>query len=514
MRPELAGLIMLLAAPAGADPAFERVSTDVTHAYTGGWEHFVGGGMAVFDCNGDTRPEIFAAGGASPSSLLRNRSGETVAFATDTPPELSLAGVTGAYPLDIDSDGTLDLVVLRVGENLLLQGQGDCRFSPFDDTFGFSSAPRWTASFSATWEPGQDLPTLAFGNYVDRSNPNGPFEACDVNMLYRPQADRYGAPLPLEPGHCALSMLFSDWGRNGRADLRISNDRHYYVRNGQEQMWAMDAQPRLYTEADGWARQRLWGMGIASRDLDFDGLPEVYLTSMGDQILQSLTSGTEQPTYANAHYDTGVTAHRPFMGDDGRPSTGWHPVFGDVNNDGLDDLFVAKGNVDQMPGNAFADPNNLLVQGADGRFAETALVAGVATTERARGAALADFDLDGRLDLAVLNRRAPIEIYQNITKDAGDWITLDVRQSGTNGRAVGSWIELEANGRIHAREITVGGGHAGGTSTPEHFGLGNAASVRVRVIWPDGATSAWQQLDTNTHWKLSRQGDRFDPVAR
>ena len=58
----------------------------------------------------------------------------------------------------------------------------------------------------------------------------------------------------------------------------------------------------------------------------------------------------------------------PFIGDDGRPSTGWHAEFGDVDNDGRADLFIAKGNVDQMPANAMHDPNNLLMQQADGTF--------------------------------------------------------------------------------------------------------------------------------------------------
>ena len=64
-----------------------------------------------------------------------------------------------------------------------------------------------------------------------------------------------------------------------------------------------------------------------------------------------------------------VLAHRPFIGDVSRPSTAWHAEFGDVDNDGRDDLFIAKGNVDQMPSNAAKDPNNLLMQHQDGTFA-------------------------------------------------------------------------------------------------------------------------------------------------
>jgi hypothetical protein len=506
MRPDLCLTVLLIAAtPAMADPLFEPRSI-AQHSYEGGWEHFVGGGVAAFDCNGDTLPELYAAGGEAPAQLFLNRSasgGDLVFDAVDS--ALSLTAVIGAYPLDIDSDGIMDLAVLRVGDNILMRGLGDCRFAEFEG-IGFQTDQRWTTAFSATWEAGQTLPTLAFGNYVDRTDPEGPFEACDINQLYRPEGDSYTPPLPLAPGFCALSMLFTDWGRQGRADLRVSNDRHYYVRGGEEQMWAMEPEPRLYGPEDGWNSHQLWGMGIASRDLDGDGLSEVYLTSMGDQRLQALSQGAAGPSYLDAPYESGATAHRPYTGGDGRPSTGWHAVFGDVDNDGWDDLFVAKGNVEQMPGSAMDDPNNLLMGSPDGRFAEAGLEAGVASLHRSRGAALADLNGDGLLDLAVLNRHAPMELYQNVTEEAGGWLLVHVTQAGPNRDAVGAFVELRSDGRLWTQEITVGGGHAGGVAGPLHVGLGSAQTVELRVVWPDGDVSDWRSVSANQWVTLTRQG--------
>jgi hypothetical protein len=485
------------------------------HEYVGGWEHFVGGGVAVFDCDGDPYPEIAVAGGAQPASLFRNMS-QTNAVPAFRKEHLTLTGsdkglqsVTGLYPLDIDSDGLLDLFVLRVGPNLLLKGHGDCTFSEMTDV-GFTSGDRWTTAFSATWEENQHFPTLAIGNYVDRTDPEGPFGTCDQNILYRPTGQAYGEPQALVPGRCPLSMLFTDWGRNGRADLRVSNDRHYYIKEGEEQMWAMEPSPRLYTAEDGWASFKLWGMGIASRDVTGDGLPEVYLTSMGDQKFQRLTSDRYGPTYETVRFELGTSAHRPYVGDDGRPSTGWHVSFGDVQNDGWDDIFVAKGNVEQMPGSAMQDPNNLLVQTEAGTFEEVGHLSGVSSFARSRGAALVDLNLDGRLDLVVSNRRAPLEVYQNNTMDTGNWIGLLVRQPDVNTHAVGAWIEVDTGAKVFAREITVGGGHAGGTAGPEHFGLGLAEKIRVRVIWPDGAQSPWQDMDVNRYIELTRVADGFN----
>lgn len=508
-----AAIAILIGAPALADPRFLPVEIP-SHVYAGGWEHFVGGGLAVFDCNNDGLSDLFAAGGDARSTLLINETsaaGGPIRLREDTPDILRQTSIAGAYPLDINSDGIRDLVLLRVGRNLLMRGLPNCGFEPFVD-LGFESAQRWTTAFSATWEQGHDMPTLAFGNYVDRSDPSGPFRACDDNVLYRAPAGVYDAPAPLTPGHCALSMLFSDWGRHGRSDLRISNDRHYYVDTGQEQLWAMDTIPHLLGPEDGWMEHKLWGMGIASRDLTGDGRPEVFLSSMGDQRLQVL-SDPKQPLFLDVPFEWGTTAHRPYAGGDGRPSTGWHIAFGDVQNDGFDDVFITKGNVDQMSESALEDPNNLLIQTSHGVFTEIGDTAGLSSMKRGRGGALIDLNADGLLDVVVVNRRAEMEVWQNVTADTGRWLEISLSQTAPNIYAIGGWIEVSAGGKTWTRELTVGGGHAGGISGPEHFGLGSAHIARVRVIWPDGTKSDWIELTSNSRTRLIRNGSKLSATT-
>ncbi len=491
---------LFLAFPAAAGPVFtdDSAGLPAPHVYSGGWEHFVGGGVAVFDCNGDALPDLFAAGGAGPAALFVNRSAPDGPIRFDRAGRADLTGVTGAYPLDIDSDGAMDLVVLRVGPNLILRGGGDCSFADATESWGLPPRDAWTTAFSATWEKGQARPTLVFGNYVDRSNPDGPFEACESHDILRPDSTNYAETEPISPGYCALSMLISDWRRAGTPELRISNDRHYYVRGGYEQMFRLSP----LSEREDWARVSLWGMGIASRDLTGDGLPEVMMTSMGDQLLQ-INRGDR---FENAPYTIGTYAQRPFLGDDGRPSTGWHAEFGDVDNDGRADLFIAKGNVDQMPGNAMHDPNNLLMQRSDGNFTEAALDAGIATTARARGAALADLNGDGRLDIVVVNRRAAMEIWRNTTVETGNWAGIEPMMPAPNRNAVGAWVELRSEAGVQAQEVTVGGGHAGGQALPLHFGLGRADRAEVRVIWPDGTAGPWQVVPLNRVTAIPRGG--------
>ena len=293
-------------------------------------------------------------------------------------------------------------------------------------------------------------------------------------------------------------MLFTDWDRSGTPALRVSNDREYY-RGGQEQLWRLPpgGDPSLYTDADGWQRLRVWGMGIASSDITGDGYPDYFLTSMADNKFQTITppeSGPLVPRFVDMAFAKGITAHRPYSGSDLFPSTAWHAQFDDVNNDGLTDLFIAKGNVSEMPDFAQADPNNLLLQTTDGTFIEAGDRAGVGSVATSRGAALADFNMDGLLDLVVVNRWKPAQLWRNQTPAPLAWAAVRLQMQGVNRDGIGAWVEVRRGDLVNRHEVTVGGGHASGQLGWLHFGLGDAEAAEVRVIWPGGQTDDWQPL--------------------
>jgi hypothetical protein len=517
MRAAFAFVALVAASPALAEPVLptfveETKSSGLNSSYDGEWEYMVGGGAATFDCNGDQFPDMYLAGGLSPAKFYVNRSkrGGELKFEIQQS-GLELDKVTGAYPIDIDSDGVTDLAVLRIGENVVMRGLGDCRFERANEAWGFDGGDAWSVAFAATWEKGNKLPTLAIGNYVDRNEEFSPWGSCTDNWLHRPAADNKGfaPPLALKPSFCPLSIMFSDWDRSGTPALRMSNDREYYE-GGQEQMWKVEPgkAPALYSDAEGWRYLRIWGMGITSYDIDFDGYPEYYLSSMADHKLQALAEipkdGKPKPGYKDIAFPKGVTAHRPYMGDDLRTSTGWHTQFEDVNNDGLIDIFVAKGNVAEMPDFAMKDPNNLLVQQDDGKFIEAGGTSGVGSGAISRGAAMPDFNLDGLVDLVVVNRWESAQVWRNTTASPHQWIAVKLAQASANRDAIGAWIEVKLGERVLRREILSGGGHASGQSGFWHMGLGAAAKASLRVIWPDGEAGQWQDVAAGSFYLVER----------
>ena len=353
------------------------------------------------------RPDLYFAGGTNPAALYRNESpvGGALRFAQVPDPATDLTRVVGAYPLDIDGDGSgrpgrpavrreraaawpgrLPLRARERGMGLRRRRRLDHGVQRQVGGLGDAAHPRV-----------RQLPR-------PEPRPTGR-DRCADNVLVRPERTA-ARPTPSRsrsrPAWCTLSILFSDWDRSGRGDLRMTNDRHYYL-DGEEQLWrvAEGEPPRLYTHEEGWQQMQIWGMGIASYDVTGDGLPEVFLTSQGDNKLQTLADGAAQPNYRDiALADAACTAHRPYAGGDVLPSTAWHAEFQDVNNDGARRPLRHQG---QRRGDA-----GLRGEGSEqpaagptrtGRSARAARPPASSSFARGRGAAVVDLNLDGMLDL-------------------------------------------------------------------------------------------------------------------
>ena len=180
----------------------------------------------------------------------------------------------------------------------------------------------------------------------------------------------------------------------------------------------------------------------------------------------------------------GTTATHPYAGGDTRNSTAWHAEFQDVNNDGFMDLFVTKGNVEAMEEFAAKDPTQPAHRPAGSRPSSRAREdAGIVDFARGRGAAVVDFNLDGLLDIVevdaprerppVAGRRRGHRRRPGADGSLGRCPPPAARGRTATPSAPGS-ASRSASGSIE-RELTVGGGHAGGQLGWTHFGLGPVA---------------------------------------
>ena len=181
---------------------------------------------------------------------------------------------------------------------------------------------------------------------------------------------------------------------------------------------------------------------------------------------------------------------------------------------------MSKGNVGQQPDYAVRDPSDLFIGAADGTFTPGAEQAGIVDFDRGRGAALVDFNVDGLLDLVQVNLDAPVRLWRNVGAGTGGdglamghWLGLALRQPGPNRDAIGAILEVKVGETIQRRELTVGGGHAGGQLGWTHVGLGPGDARRRARHWPDGEVGPWIAVAADQYAMVTRGSDQIAPWA-
>jgi hypothetical protein len=162
-----------------------------------------------------------------------------------------------------------------------------------------------------------------------------------------------------------------------------------------------------------------------------------------------------------------------------------------------------------MPDFAAYDPSNLLLGQWNGKFAEAGDEAVIACNAKGRGALIADFNLDGRLDILQINRGSNVLLWRNLgAKNPGEhgdgpplpmgnWSEIKLIEPNPNRNAVGARISIRTGTRTQTRFVDVGGGDASGHSGFIHVGLGTAERAEIRVQWPDGDQSPSYRVFAN-----------------
>ena len=313
---------------AAADaPHFVADGGGIDHRYEGDFQYFVGGGVAAFDCDDDGRSELFFAGGSAPAALYRNESPIGGAL------RLHAAAVAGHRP-----DGGHRRLPARHRQRrprrprraARRRGRGPARARR---TAGSSGPTRRSASTAATRGPSPSARRGRASNALPDAGVRRLPRAGSPVVRGQPAAAAGGGRRPVRRrrSRSTPGLLHAVDAVQRLEPVRPARPAHderpaLLPRRAATSCGASRPARRRgpYTEADGWRPLQIWGMGIASEDVTGDGYPEVFLTSQGDNKLQTLADGPAGRRTRTSRSTRGATAHRPFTGGDVLPSTAWH----------------------------------------------------------------------------------------------------------------------------------------------------------------------------------------------
>ena len=390
------------------------------------------GGVAVFDYNGDGRPDIFFTNGADIATLKKSspkysnrlfRNDGNGVF-TDVTAEAGLAGIgfdDGAAVGDYDNDGYPDLFVAGVHGNTLYHNNGDGTFTNVTKKAGLDKwndpdfGPLWAVAAAWVDVNNDGLLDLFVVNYLQWTYSDQP--KCVIETVAEYCHPRYykGQPnqLFLNQGDGTFKDVSKEWGirdhvgkgmgvgvadydLDGKPDLFVTNDSEYafLFHNLGNKFEEVAFQTNVALAEDA---AFISGMGVDFRDVNNDGYPDIVYVALKSQTFP-LYLNTGKGDFTEATAETGMRALS-------LPMAGFGPALYDFDNDGWKDLFVTRGHVTSVypPGFKFAEPNTVFHNpGASGKWTAFTAEAGFteATAARHRGCALGDFDGDGeRLSL-------------------------------------------------------------------------------------------------------------------
>jgi enediyne biosynthesis protein E4 len=491
-----------------------------------------GTGAAAFDYDGDgwqdiflvngSRLEGFPVGQAPTSHLYRNRRDGTFEDVTRAA-GLGLAGWgQAACAGDYDNDGDEDLAVTFWGTSRMMRNRGDGTFEDATAAAGLETPRRRWGTGCAFLDYDRDgRLDLFVANYIDFAIETAPVPesglcrykglavACGppglpggTNVLYRNTGDgrfvdvSVASTIAKASGTYSLGVSTLDFDGDGWVDLYVANDSSpsaLYRNNRDGTLTDIGVHAGCAYSQDGRPQA---GMGVAVGDYDRDGDVDVFKTNF---------AGDTSTLYANT--GSGLCDDRTFASGLGRNTRwlGWGTAFVDFDLDGLLDLFLVNGHVypevEQVKTEAgYRQPKVVYRNRGDGRFDDVSARLGppLTTPRASRGAAFADFDNDGDVDVVVTNVHDVPELYRTDRTAAGTWLTLRLRGTASNRSAIGARVRVVAGGVAQVNEVRGGGSYFSQNDLRVHFGLAGATKAeRVEVRWPNGREEVWRDVAAN-----------------
>jgi len=490
-------------------------------------------GIALLDYDNDGYLDIFFLNGAAIPSLTKDspkyynrlyHNNHDGTF-TDVTEKAGLAGDgydMGVAVGDFDNDGWPDIFIASVTKNHLYHNNHDGTFTDVTDKAGVGSPmykgkKMWSAAAGwfdynndgkldlfvanyCVWEVNKDPVCLSGGRLRSYCHPK--FYAPLPSTLYRNNGDGTFTDVSDETGISkklgkGMGIGFNDYDGDGFLDIFVANDNmpnslfHNLKGKAFEEV-AMDVGV-AYTENG----KAVSGMGAEFRDLDNDGFPDIWHTATeletfplfrnrGDGIFLDVTgrSGLARPTLEMSGWSNGVA---------------------DFDNDGLKDLFVARGNVldniSEFSNRTYAEPNSIFRNLGKMKFADVAAQAGPAmqVSEPYRGAVIGDLFNDGHMDIVVTVLNGKARILRNVTSNDNSWVIFRLAGTKSNRMAIGAQLKVTTeDGNSQYDIVSTSAGFGASRDPRAHFGLGKSKTVKqLEIRWPSGVRQVLKDLPAN-----------------
>jgi hypothetical protein len=501
------------------------------------------GGCAFGDYDGDGLPDLYVTNSvprwgkkneSSCGRLYRNLGGGRFEDVTARAGIHACGLGMGAFWVDLDGDGLLDLYLTNVGPNTVYWNRGDGTFEEGKAT-GLED-PLFSVGAAFLDYDGDGRVDVAVANYLDstpeweRAQPQFQLRVPEdyvgqPSHLYRNDGNRHftdvtkAAGLAIDPRDTkTLGVAALDYDGDGKTDLYFVNDRvgnRLFRNKGNGTFEEVTAE----TGAGVLGDHPRAGMGIAIGDPFGAGRPSLFVTNFGGEA-NSLYRNVEGALFEDAGAASG-------LGDAGLPYVRWGTHFADFDNDGWPDLYAVGGHlaprIVRMVGHyksgkakyveagdpAYTQRTVLFHNTGAGRFEEWKEAGDLALARMAgRGSAVADIDNDGDLDLFIVDLAGPSRLFENVVGNRKSWIRVEPRAGSDRRTVLGTRVKVTAGGRAQTKWFFVSPSYASGTLTDLHFGLGDAERVdEIEVTWPGGAIQKFRDVAARKIYRLHPGGE-------
>jgi enediyne biosynthesis protein E4 len=497
------------------------------------------GGVAIFDYNGDGRPDIFFTNGANVATLkkdspkFRNRlfRNDGNGVFTDVTDAAGLAGTgydMGVAIGDYDNDGHPDLFVAGVHHSTLYHNNGDGTFTDVTVKSGLDAVlnrpdpefgPWW--AMTAVWVDvnNDGLLDLFVVNYLqwqyyaerrcefdlvgDYCHPK--FFKGQPSQLFLNKGDGTFQEVSKEWGireHIGKGMGagMADYDLDGRPDLFVTNDASYnfLFHNVGNKFEEIGLEAGVALTEDG---SFISGMGVDFRDFNNDGYPDIAFTALIGQTFP-MFQNTGRGSFREVTTESG-------MHESSLQMSGYGAGFYDFDNDGWKDLFVSGGHVQSvsLPGQPIDQLNAVFRNpGHKGKWIALSEQAGFASAPpaRHRGCAFGDLDGDGRIDVVVTAIGRDAEIWMNRSQKSGHWLDIALRGTKSNRDGIGARIKVVTKSGVQYNHMTTSVGYASSSDGPVHFGLGQDSRVEeIEIRWPSGVVQTLRGVNADRVIKIT-----------